>query len=140
MASRALDKLANNLDNFRFEEVAQKMMFKNIVKCVNEAKNMKSMSRLLHEMAEKGFSEANPYDPAVKLISLVNIGGVVKTSATVVGVPRDVLEANRAKHGIVPSTLFHRLAIAEALRKAKKERSAGGSGEMMLVAAEKKEI
>jgi hypothetical protein len=48
-----------------------------------------------------------------QVISLHNVGGVVRRGSLVVGLPLDAWK--NAKHGLVPATQSMRLAIAEEL-------------------------
>jgi hypothetical protein len=74
----------------------------------------RGITALLQQMAETGFAPiAEPFDPRAELISRLNIGGVVPSTATVVGLPEGSF--GRAKYGLVPATQMMRLMLADML-------------------------
>jgi hypothetical protein len=71
---------------------------------------------MLRNLAERGFAPVSDEEDSVaELLARQNVGGLVRSHATVVGTPHDVLTAGGAKQGMVPSSNFIRHMIAEEL-------------------------
>jgi hypothetical protein len=123
MASQALSALSAGLDEFDCASVAPRMGAASVVTCLRSGPAARS---LLTGMALAGFAEVRDLgDPAAQLVAQANVGGIVDSHATVVGVPFEVRTAGHAEYGMVPSAHFMRHIICKALHRAEKE-AAGG--------------
>ena len=95
----------------------------NVMKCIDwAAKNPKSKDKMwktLEQLAVEGFvatAGAVFNDPVEEVISLNNVGGVVRLKGLVPGLSRDLTRNSlSAKTGLVPSIQEMRLAIADVL-------------------------
>jgi hypothetical protein len=71
-----------------------------------------SIDTVLFKMAECGFASVSTIqDPAPKFIAQENVGGLVDTHATVVGLPIQV--RGSAELGVVPTSHYIRHVIAK---------------------------
>ncbi len=84
-----------------------------IIRCLNT----NPMSRpLLEAMAKYGIAPIEEKDnSAAKLISKVNVGGVITKTAVCIGIPRTEWKNPRLTDAVVPSSQCVRLRIAEVL-------------------------
>jgi hypothetical protein len=74
------------------------------------------MRETLRQLAVTGFALLEDIDdPVAKVISVNNVGGVVKKSGIVVGLNRQVWQKTKFEYGIVPSKQSMRLVIAKML-------------------------
>ena len=116
MAALALEKLSQQLDEFNCEEVAPNGVLSAIVDCI-EGKGSSSGSSgssvrswgpmvfMLRALASQGFAPVSSEGNAqAQALSLANVGGLVKTSSRVVGLPQSVRSG--ASYGMVPSSQF----------------------------------
>jgi hypothetical protein len=110
MASRALAKLSKQLDRFDCEEVSPDGVLAPIVDCIlsessSSSSSSSPMISMLRTLAQQGFA---PVDSMVnvqaKTLSFSNVGGLVKTRSTVVGLPQSL--RRDADFGVVPSSQF----------------------------------
>ena len=107
MASQALALLEEQGDQFKCEDVAPASVRGAIVRCLEagEAGGRGSMREMLRAMAQQGFAPVrHEGDTRVQALSEANIGGLVVTSATVVGLPEGLREGS--EFGCVPSSNF----------------------------------
>lgn len=119
MASQAIYALSTGLDNFDCASVSPRMGAASVGACLRGGPAARS---LLTRMALAGFAEVQDLgDPAVQLVARANVGGLVDSHATVVGVPFEVRTAGHAEYGMVPSAQFTRHMICKALHRAEKE-------------------
>ena len=117
LASRALRKLAVSLDGFKCESVAPKLASHSLSVCLQPREDAAPMQAMLRTLAAQGFAPVeNASDASAQRISRANLGGLVDTAATVVGLP----EALRggADYGVVPASHFMRHLIVKALHEA----------------------
>ena len=115
----ALSRLHLKKENFDF--FFDSNSSSNVQRCLkwkfeNEKDNIR-LRETLRQLSVTGFVELGDIDdPVAKVISLNNVGGVVKKSGEVVGLSRQVWEQTEFKYGIVPSKQSIRLVIAEILK------------------------
>ena len=103
-ASQALRRLATQLDKFNCESVAPDLASHHISVCLTSREAV-PMAAMLRALAERGFApveDAN--DACAQMLSQANLGGLVKTSATVVGLPEEL--RGGAEYGVVPASHF----------------------------------
>ena len=105
MASRALAKLREELDDFNCEEVAPDGVLGPIVDCIEGEGGAGPMADMLRALAGRGFAPVSSEGNAqAQALSLANAGGLVKTSGKVVGLPLGLRRG--ANFGVVPSSHF----------------------------------
>jgi hypothetical protein len=74
------------------------------------------MRDTLRQLSVTGFVPLQDIDDSVaKVISMNNVGGVVKSFAKVIGLRQEVWQETKFKNGIVPTKQSMRLVIAEML-------------------------
>jgi hypothetical protein len=74
------------------------------------------MRDTLRQLAVTGFVPLKSIkDPVAKVISMNNVGGVVKSFAKVIGLRPDVWQQTKFENGIVPTKQSMRLVIAKIL-------------------------
>jgi hypothetical protein len=105
LAAQALAELATQLDEFNCESVAPELASYDISVCLR-SREAEPMATMLRALAERGFAPVqNATDDAcAQMLSKANLGGFVRTSATVVGLPEELRRS--AKHGVVPASHF----------------------------------
>jgi hypothetical protein len=104
MASRALTRLGNKLDKFDCESVAPELASHHISVCLRSPESG-PMAEMLRALAERGFAPVKDADNAcAQMLSQANLGGLVRTSATVVGLPEELRTG--AEYGVVPASHF----------------------------------
>ena len=104
LASQALTKLTAMLDQFKCKSVAPKGAAGAIARCL-EADASGDKRRMLHAMALKGFAPiVHEGNAQAQALSQANLGGVIDTDATVVGLPWELRTGEN--YGIVPSSNF----------------------------------
>jgi hypothetical protein len=114
MASQALFELATSLDKFECQSVD--LIPGAVSACLNSSSDHARAALVLQDMAVSGYAPVYvEEDRLAHLIAEKNVGGLVRSRATVVGTPLDLRTASDAKFGIVPSSHFLRHIIAEAL-------------------------
>ena len=102
MASQALALLEEQGDQFKCEDAAPIGVYSAIVGCLEGGSSMRDM---LGAMAHQGFAPVPQLgDTSAQVLSQANIGGLVGTSATVVGLPDGLRQG--ARYGVVPSSNF----------------------------------
>jgi hypothetical protein len=110
MASRALARLKDHGDQFKCESVGPVGVAGAIAKlCLGTGdKNSSSgsdMNKMLSSLAQQGFAPVlQEGDACAETLSQANIGGLVTTSNTVVGLPESLRKG--AKFGCVPSSNY----------------------------------
>lgn len=114
MASLALGKLTEELDLFDCDEVGPDGVLGSIVDCIEgEAggDGAGPMATVLRALAEKGFAPVSSDSNAqAQALSLANVGGLVRASSKVMGLPSSVRSG--ANFGVVPSSQYTRNLIA----------------------------
>jgi hypothetical protein len=114
MASEALPRLAGSLDLFDCEEVAPDGAAGAIARCLEADDAAGTMRGMLRAMALQGFAPVGHEGNAcAQALSRASLGGLVKTSATVVGLPHE-LRAGES-YGVVPASHF---MVRAAVRRA----------------------
>lgn len=104
LASQALTKLAATLDNFNCKAVAPKGAAGAIARCL-EADASGDTRKVLHAMALRGFAPvAHEGNAQAQALAHANLGGLIDTDATVIGLPRELRTGEN--FGIVPSSNF----------------------------------
>lgn len=104
MASRALTGLGNKLDKFDCESVAPELASHHISVCLR-SRETGHMRDMLYALAERGFAPVKDAENAcMKMLSQANLGGLVRTSATVVGLPEELRGGE--EYGVVPASHF----------------------------------
>ena len=114
----ALSRL--DLDKEKFRCFFDSNLSDNVLRCLKwkfeDDADKKRMRDTLRQLAETGFVPLMKInDPVAKVISLNNVGRVVKKSGIVVGLRTEVWEQTKFENGIVPSKQSMRLVIAERL-------------------------
>lgn len=106
MAAQALAKLSKKLDHFDCECVAPSGVLGSIVASLQgEGESGGPMTALLKVLARKGFAPVEGEGNAqAQILSLANVGGLVTTSSTVVGLAQGLHSG--ASFGVVPSSHF----------------------------------
>jgi hypothetical protein len=108
------------LERESFDYLFDSNLTSNVQQCLDwrfekEEDNVR-MRETLRQLAVTGFVLLEKInDPIAKVISLNNVGGVVKKSGIVIGLNRQVWQGTKIKYGIVPSKQSMRLVIAESL-------------------------
>jgi len=111
----ALNRLNSHREEFR---ALVPQLGQGVVKCLKWEGNKEQMKMTLCQIAESGFSPLSDQDdPIAEVISKNNVGGVVQSGYSTVGLPFDAWGKN--KIGLVPSKQSMRLAIAEVLEDSK---------------------
>ena len=115
----ALSRL--DLDKEKFRCFFDSNLSDNVLRCLEwkfeDDADKKRMRDSLRQLAETGFVPLMKInDPVAKVISLNNVGRVVKKSGIVVGLRTEVWEQTKFENGIVPSKQSMRLVIAERLK------------------------
>ena len=114
----ALSRL--HLEKERFDYFFDSNLSSNVQECLDwrfekEEDNVR-MRDTLRQLAVTGFVLLEKInDPIAKVISLNNVGGVVKKSGIVIGLNRQVWQKTIFEFGIVPSKQSMRLVIAKML-------------------------
>ena len=104
MASQALHRVATQLDKFNCESVAPDLASHHISVCL-KSREAARMEAMLRALAERGFAPVeDASDACAQMLSQANLGGLVKTSATVVGLPEEL--RGGAEYGVVPANHF----------------------------------
>jgi hypothetical protein len=105
MAAEALPRLAGDLDLFDCEEVAPDGAAGAIARCLESDDAAGRMRGMLRAVALRGFAPV-PHEGSAcaQALSQANLGGLVKTSATVVGLPEEL--RGGAEYGVVPASHF----------------------------------
>ena len=113
MAAQALAKLATQLDEFHCEGVAPGLASHHISTCLR-SREAAPMAAMLRALAERGFApvQSAADDACAQTLSRANLGGLVRTSATLVGLPEELRRS--AEFGVVPASHF--MVRAEAAR------------------------
>ena len=114
----ALSRL--NVEKETFRQLFDSTLSDNVLECLDwkfdkDEDNVR-MREVLRQLAVTGFVPLKKInDPVAKVISENNVGGVVKSYGTVIGLNSKVWQRTKFKNGIVPSKQSMRLAIAEML-------------------------
>jgi hypothetical protein len=118
MASLALSKLAEELDVFDCGEVGPDGVLGAIVDCIegkiggdkggsesDGGSGTRPMIAVLCALAETGFAPVSSDSNALaQTLSLANVGGLIKTSSKVMGLPKSLRSS--ANFGVVPSSQY----------------------------------
>ena len=109
------------LEKERFDYFFDSNLSSNVQQCLdwkfeNEEDKVR-MRETLRQLAVTGFVLLEKInDPVANVISVNNVGGVVKKSGTVVGLNRQVWQGTESEYGVVPSKQSMRLVIAKMLK------------------------
>jgi hypothetical protein len=124
LASRALRKLAVSLDGFTCESVAPQLASHSLSVCLQPREDAAPMEAMLRALAAQGFAPVeNASDACAQRLSRANLGGLVATASTVVGLPEALLRGG-AGYGVVPASHFTRHLIVKALHEAARHEAA----------------
>ena len=104
LAAQALALLEEQQDLFRCDAVAPLGVRSALGTCLQESRGPE-MAAMLRAMAAQGFAPVSSVgDACAQALSQASVGGLVVTSATVVGLPEGLREG--ARFGCVPSSNF----------------------------------
>jgi hypothetical protein len=114
-ASQALAKLATTLDQFQCQSVVA--LESSIQLCLNRSPDYARTAVILRNLAERGFAPVSDEEDSVaELLARQNVGGLLRSQATVVGTPIDLRTASGgSEYGMVPSSNFIRHMISMQL-------------------------
>jgi hypothetical protein len=109
-------------DKEEFHQFFDSTLNDNIRKCLKwkgeEEEDNIRMRETLRQLAVTGFVPLDDIDdPIAKIISINNVGGIVKAVGTNIGISPKVWQQTNFKNGIVPTKQSMRLVIAQMLEK-----------------------